>query len=100
MAKSRGLMDDQASEELGAPSSQAQRDRGTERVACDVGGCQVELLDEGGQVILVVLAEAFTGALTLAVSATVVGEDTKRFCETRRNGSPVEVVAPRTVDED
>lgn len=66
-----------------------------------MGRCQVEFQHERGQIILVVAPESVARTFASAVTTAVIRQHAKRrLREALRNGSPVDVVAPRAVNED
>jgi hypothetical protein len=65
---------DHAANQVRPAGREAERDRGAERGAADVRRRQVERLDQGAQVLLLVAPCPLAAALAVAVLATVVGD--------------------------
>jgi hypothetical protein len=68
-------VDGDAAHEVGAARGQAERDQSAVRAAAQVGGRGAELLDQRGQVVLVLAPRIGTGrALAATVTAAVVAD--------------------------
>src|SRR4030095_13710333 len=77
-----------------------ERDGGSERVADDVGGCEIAIGNKRGQIRGVLVDAALRWrAFALAVAPAVVRHDPEGAAKLMRNGIPRMVIAPGTVDE-
>ena len=93
-------MDRGAEQRVGPAGRQPERYRAAERGADDVGGTGAEQVDQGYQVIDVVLNAALTGGTGAeAVPATVIDDDLEGTTQQGRDVVRDAAVHPRSVDQ-